>query len=71
MTTNKNTIATRAIVIISKRDALEALLTAVEVGAGVSVEVEDDGAGVERKGVFTGMVIVCALLHPLVSPYTT
>ena len=66
MTTNKNTIATKAIVIISKRvDEEGALLTGVKVG----VEVADERAvDVELKGVFTGRVTVWDLLHPLVSP---
>ena len=61
MIANKNAITTRATVVINKRDDLA-------VGVGVSVEVEDDGAGVVLKGVFAGMVTVCMSLQPLVSP---
>ena len=66
MITSKNAITTRAIVVISKRDELRALLRDVGVGVGVSVEVEDDGAGVGLKGMSAGKVTVCVLLHPLV-----
>ena len=38
MVANKNTITTRTIMIINKSDELEALLTDVKVGVGVSVE---------------------------------
>jgi len=68
MIANKNAITTRAIVVISKRDELRALLTDVEVGVGVSVKVEDEGAGVGLKGMFAGIFSVCVLLQPLSVP---
>ena len=45
MMPNKNAITSRAILVISKRDELGALLTDVKVGVGVNDEVEDDGVG--------------------------
>ena len=71
MTANKNAITTSAIVVISKRDDEEgALLTEVEVGVVVSVELEDDGAGVGLKGTLAGTDIVFELLQLLVVKLT-
>ena len=67
MTTNKNTMITRA---ISKSESEVTWLIGVKVfvGVGVSVEVEDDGVGEGRNGMFAETFIVCGLLQALVTP---
>ena len=80
MIANKNAITTRAMVVISERSTLGALLTDVKIGVGLGeAEVEGVGVCVEvgfkvgssvGVGVFgvyeaLGIVTVWVLVHPL------
>ena len=75
ITVNRIAITTKdTVLVISQKEADGELLTEVEDGLGVDVEVElgdDEGAGVGLRGTFAGTDIVWELLQLLVTPVKT